>query len=118
MEWRYEQSDRDAVAREFRQTYGNESWTFTWEVSGKTHEERTAEMEAAWYSGDIEGAHLDGEDRVCSCGHWHDEHGPKGCGCGCSGFVYDPAQNTPTAIADRGGDPELWPEHIKRALGR
>lgn len=71
-----------------------------------------------------------GPDTVCRCGHWFEEHfdgEPAGC-AGCEaphphddayqhGFEFDPEENTPDAIADRGGDPELWPEWVKVAYG-
>lgn len=68
------------------------------------------------------------EDTVCRCGHWHDEHAHGGacvsCAANvnagdftsCAGFEADPEQSTPEAIADRGGDPEKWPDHVKRAV--
>lgn len=63
------------------------------------------------------------EDTICKCGHWHDEHtGPnpradcQAPACSCLKFEADPGQSTPDAIADRGGDPAYWPEHVKRAI--
>jgi hypothetical protein len=83
-----------------------------------------AEMEAA----------IPIEDQVCFCGHWYDEHsrtdaeGPAHCeSCYQSevpdngdehDFAFDWKENTPEAIADRGGDPDLWPQHIKDYFGR
>ncbi len=46
-------------------------------------------------------------DTVCACAHWQEEHGVGGCdapGCRCSEFQFDPKQNTPEAIAWRGGE--------------
>lgn len=71
-----------------------------------------------------------GPDTVCVCGHWWEEHywpadgEPAGCaGCAAGhlggaehGFEFDPAENTPAAIADRGGDPDYWPQWVKDAL--
>jgi len=60
-----------------------------------------------------------GPDTVCRCNHWWEEH-LDGCaapGCECPGFVFDPAANTPDAVADRGGDPDYWPHWVKEALG-
>lgn len=60
-------------------------------------------------------------DTVCQCGHWFEEHGPECAGCDagghldCTAFVFDPAENTPEAIASRGGDPAYWPQHVKDA---
>jgi hypothetical protein len=65
------------------------------------------------------------QDTICGCGHWYDEHVHggrcEGCEasasrCACASFVADPVQSTPEAIAARGGDPELWPEHVKQAF--
>lgn len=63
------------------------------------------------------------EDTICACGHWHDEHtGPnpraecQAPDCSCDLFNVDREASTPEAIADRGGDPAYWPEHVKRAL--
>lgn len=67
------------------------------------------------------------EDTICICGHWFEEHhleiDDMACaGCDAAGldldaieheFVFDPEQSTPEAIADRGGDPELWPQRVK-----
>jgi hypothetical protein len=57
------------------------------------------------------------QDTVCECNHWYDEHrhACEAPDCECPGFVADPAGSTPAAIAERGGDPERWPEHVKRA---
>jgi hypothetical protein len=56
-------------------------------------------------------------DIICKCGHWYDEHQVnKACsapGCTCEWFAFDQEASTPEAIADRGGDPELWPQHVK-----
>ena len=57
-------------------------------------------------------------DTICGCGHWFEEH-EGACfapGCECAAFDYSESESTPEAIADRGGDPELWPERVKRAL--
>jgi hypothetical protein len=79
-----------------------------------------------------------GPDTVCVCGHWYEEHEPRraisdldgsvtfhydqrmnceGCDAGgtlfCTQFTFDPEANTPEAIADRGGDPEFWPQWVK-----
>lgn len=67
------------------------------------------------------------EDTVCVCGHWYEEHDlPLGgapsdafCaapGCSCESYEYSPSASTPSAIADRGGDPDLWPDHVKQAF--
>lgn len=77
------------------------------------------------------------EDQVCECGHWYGEHvaadaeGPaccEGCHIALEGwtpeelkgvvpveheFKFSAEFNTPEAIADRGGDPEKWPQHVK-----
>lgn len=74
------------------------------------------------------------QDTICTCSHWYDEH-DRGGACDschsnaenarengyeavepCLRFTFDPAQSTPEAIADRGGDPALWPEHVKKAI--
>ena len=64
-------------------------------------------------------------DTICTCGHWYEEHNddlPSCAGCDASGgdddldlhaFDYDAEGSTPEAIADRGGDPELWPQRVK-----
>lgn len=59
------------------------------------------------------------QDTVCECNHWHEEHYGE-CGapdCKCVGFLADPEASTAGAIANRGGDPEMWPEHVRRAEG-
>jgi hypothetical protein len=64
------------------------------------------------------------QDTICECGHWYDEHDGCYCaGCDVGGlcdpdhfFLADPEASTPEAIADRGGDPDCWPEHVKRAV--
>jgi hypothetical protein len=68
------------------------------------------------------------KDTICTCGHWYEEHDhAKECAaCAnnpyiadyqpCTGFIYDAKASTPEAIADRGGDPELWPQRVKDAL--
>lgn len=61
------------------------------------------------------------QDTICECNHWYEEHdvGTE-CGaplCQCLGFVADPALSTAEAIADRGGDPDQWPDHVKVATG-
>jgi hypothetical protein len=61
------------------------------------------------------------EDTVCECVHWYGEHttgGGRCCApdCSCPGFVADSELSTPAEIADRGGDPAFWPEHVKRAF--
>lgn len=56
-------------------------------------------------------------DTICTCGHWHGEHGVE-CdapGCDCARFVLDPVASTAGEIANRGGDPAQWPEHVKQA---
>lgn len=72
-----------------------------------------------------------GRDTVCECGHWWEEHieprdgnAPlcEGCVAGRlggaeHGFVFDPTYNTPDEIADRGGDPERWPQWVKDHYG-
>lgn len=83
-------------------------------------------------SDDIElpdGTYAPIQDTVCGCGHWYDEHGPSGMyrgaeiarylacrapGCGCVSYVADPERSTADAVADRGGEPEHWPPHVKR----
>jgi hypothetical protein len=61
-------------------------------------------------------------DTVCACGHWYDEHdaGDGACGAcdGCPRFEYDEHASSPDEIADRGGDPLLWPEHVKAHFRR
>lgn len=73
-----------------------------------------------------------GPDTVCACGHWWEEHdngGPcGGCDAASAGtmdtaedlaahvFEFWPEYNTPEAIADRGGDPDYWPEWVKAAF--
>lgn len=62
-------------------------------------------------------------DTICACGHWFEEHSDEACGgCDASGaeldviehvFEYDAEQSTPEAIANRGGDPDLWPQRVK-----
>jgi predicted nucleic acid-binding Zn-ribbon protein len=61
-------------------------------------------------------------DTICKCGHWYEEHDPgdaECCApeCTCSTFAYSAEESTPEAIANRGGDPELWPQRVKDALG-
>jgi hypothetical protein len=71
-----------------------------------------------------------GPDTICVCGHWYEEHylpsdgDPAGCeGCFAArfgdaaehGFEFDPEENAPTAIANRGGDPTAWPQWVKDA---
>jgi hypothetical protein len=62
------------------------------------------------------------QDTICECVHWYDEHDYgtecQAPDCTCGRFLMSPALSTPAAIADRGGDPDLWPEHVKRALTR
>ncbi len=58
------------------------------------------------------------DDTICACGHWFEEHDSK-CnapGCECLSFTYSTTESSPQAIADRGGDPDLWPERVKQAL--
>ena len=71
-----------------------------------------------------------GPDTICICGHWWEEHTHEiddmACGgCDAAGldldaieheFIFEPAENTPEAIADRGGDPEAWPQWVKDAI--
>lgn len=76
-----------------------------------------------------------GPDTVCVCGHWWEEHAEGDIetdgstdicgGCDAAGlplaailhdFAFDSAENTPTAIADRGGDPDRWPQWVKDTL--
>lgn len=76
-----------------------------------------------------------GPDTICECIHWYEEHqdwltvaddadpepfGPAlGCGapgCVCTAFVFSAIWTTPENIADRGGDPDKWPEWMKQAL--
>ena len=60
------------------------------------------------------------KDTICTCVHWYEEHGHTGCmapDCSCEGFTYSAELSEPEAIADRGGDPELWPQRVKDALG-
>jgi hypothetical protein len=62
-----------------------------------------------------------GPDTVCACGHWWEEHFDgmlvfADCAaphCVCARFEFDPAANTPDEIADRGGDPDAWPQWVK-----
>lgn len=59
------------------------------------------------------------QDQVCECGHWFGEHNDIATrcltgDCTCKGFRFDREASSPPAIADRGGDPEKWPEHVKR----
>jgi|SRR5579864_3029842 len=61
---------------------------------------------------------MNGPDTTCICTHWFEEHAGRhfACsspGCDCPGFEYDDEGSTPEAIADRGGDPELWPQWVK-----
>lgn len=58
------------------------------------------------------------QDTVCECGHWYGEHDGacRAPGCSCPNFLADPVGSTPDEIADRGGDPEPWPEHVRAAL--
>ena len=74
----------------------------------------------------IAGVQVPIADTVCECGHWYDEHdcamgddpiADAWCGaCDCNTFRFSEAASKPEAIADRGGDPDLWPEHVKRAF--
>ena len=54
---------------------------------------------------------------ICVCNHWYEEHDVgEECGapnCTCLTFRFDSVASTPEAIADRGGDPEKWPEFVK-----
>ena len=67
-------------------------------------------------------------DIICECGHWYKEHGIDEiqvaicAGCDAGGqeiekiehhFTYSAEKSTPQAIADRGGDPKLWPQFVK-----
>lgn len=69
-----------------------------------------------------------GPDTICACYHWFEEHEGSFC-YGCSVinrannpvndehfFEFWPAYNTPEEIADRGGDPDKWPQWVKDAL--
>lgn len=60
------------------------------------------------------------EDTICTCNHWYREHDNDGeCfapNCNCLAFTFSAENSTPDAIADRGGAPEKWPEHVKRAF--
>jgi hypothetical protein len=61
------------------------------------------------------------DDTICACTHWFEEHADDGeCmapNCTCTEFSYSATLSTPEAIADRGGDPECWPQRTKDALG-
>jgi len=62
-------------------------------------------------------------DTICTCNHWYEEHetGGGACGaprCGCPAFNYDREASTPEAIADRGGDPQQWPQRVKDHFAR
>ena len=63
---------------------------------------------------------VSGPDTICACSHWFEEHESSGAcvapGCSCQGYVFDPEENTPEAIADRGGDPEVWPSWLRLRL--
>lgn len=72
------------------------------------------------------GEHVPIQDTICVCGHWYEEHGyddGRGefcAGCSASGnvepdhsFLADVDASTAEAIADRGGDPARWPQHVK-----
>lgn len=64
-----------------------------------------------------------GPDTICACGHWWEEHQDTGgaCfapSCECNGFTFSAIETTPDAIADRGGDPDKWPEWVKAAFTR
>lgn len=69
-------------------------------------------LDSAINAGIIEPNAIPLEDQVCECGHWFDEHPDDYC----SEHVYSPELSSPSAIADRGGDPEQWPAHVKRAF--
>lgn len=68
------------------------------------------------------------KDTICTCGHWYEEHnnicvrelvaggenilgtGSSDCmapNCSCKAFAYSAKDNTPQAIADRGGEHSL-----------
>lgn len=74
---------------------------------------------------EVNGRPVPAEDTICECGHWYDEHDCEmgadpvidaWCGaCACESFRFSESASTPEAIADRGGDPEQWPEHVKQA---
>lgn len=78
-------------------------------------------MEVNYPIMDPDAAGIPQEDQICACGHWYDEHKPglwcAGCEAYCK-FEYGPEQNTPEAIADRGGEPRLWPQHVKDYFAR
>jgi hypothetical protein len=71
-----------------------------------------------------------GPDTICECYHWWEEHkggspfldrlGEAGeCfapHCDCQKFVFSAENMTPAEIADRGGDPEKWPDWMKAVL--
>lgn len=64
------------------------------------------------------GEHVPIQDTVCECNHWYEEH-ENACGvpeCDCPSFLADPELSTAASIADRGGDPEAWPEHVKAVI--
>lgn len=59
------------------------------------------------------------EDQICQCGHWYEEHTGDGCD-GCEPgtlrahlFRFSTENSAPEAVADRGGDPDAWPQHVK-----
>lgn len=68
-----------------------------------------------------------GPETICVCNHWFEEHNADGCvGCDVGGqdfgvslheFKFDPEGNTPDEIADRGGDPAVWPQWVKDHYG-
>lgn len=75
----------------------------------------------------VQGEAVPIEDTICACGHWFGEHENEGGECygcqvggvhECHGFEFDEKESTAGAIADRGGDPDLWPEHVKRRVDR
>ena len=50
---------------------------------------------------------VDYRDTICECNHWFEEHTDNGCfasHCRCIHYVYEPEANTPSYIADRGGE--------------
>ena len=67
----------------------------------------------------VEGVQVPIADTICECGHWYEEHdsGNDCCapGCICQWFEFSEKESTSAAIADRGGDPELWPQHVKES---
>jgi hypothetical protein len=78
----------------------------------------------------VNGESVPAEDTICECGHWYDEHDcERGAdpiadafcgapGCECESFRFSESASTPAAIADRGGDPDEWPDHVKKAVRR